>query len=102
MLVTRIFHLATEKKLLGTWIKKLVLDPDKNKDHCMPCALSDSSILALFASNAKSRAVTKVSSCQVYTVYSGSAMCCIFLLVPLKVARGHVHSSWGKSLVLGR
>ena len=102
MLVTRIFHLATEKKLLGTWIKKLVLDPDKNKDHCMPCALSDSSILALFASNAKSRAVTKLSCCQVYTVYRGSAMCCIFLLVPLKVARGHVHSSWGKSLVLGR
>ena len=31
MLVTRIFHLATEKKPLGTWIKKLVLDPDKKK-----------------------------------------------------------------------
>ena len=55
----------------------------------MPCALSDSSILALFASNANNRAVTKVSSCQVYTVYRGSAMCCIFLLVPIKVARGH-------------
>ena len=63
----------------------------------MPCALSDSSILALIASNAKSRAVTKVSSCQVYAVYRGSAIFCIFLLV----ARGRVHCSWGKFLVLG-
>ena len=35
----------------------------------MPCAMSDSSILALIASNTNSRAVTKLSNCQVYAVY---------------------------------
>lgn len=45
-----------------------------------------------------SRAVAKISSCQVYVISRlGSSFGSIFLLFPMKVAEGHVHSCRGKS-----
>ena len=49
------------------------------------------------------RAVTKISSCWVYPISRpgmeqlGIPFGFIFLLFPMKVARSHAHSSWGKS-----
>ena len=52
------------------------------------------------------RAVTKISSCEVFAVsrweteQSGSSFDLIFLLFPTKIARGHAHSNQVKSLPL--
>ena len=49
-----------------------------------------------------SRAVTKISSCQVYAIttgieWLGSSFGSIFLFVPMTLAEGKTHNSQGKS-----
>ena len=50
------------------------------------------------------RAVTKICSCEVFAVsrleteQPGSSFDLIFLMFPTKIARGHAHGNWRKSL----